>query len=160
MTPAAAPAQRFADDFTVGETFTGPSHLLDDEAFGLFARLAGDAHPIHYDDAYAARTRFGRRLAHGLLLVAATALGATDMSSRLDSAMVAFVEQGCRFVAPVFVGDIVTTEFTVAAIDRKAGRDDARVRFDTRLVNAAGEVVLEGHHTYLLRCRPGAGQSA
>lgn len=154
MTPAAAATQRFADDFNVGETFAGRPRRLDDEAFGLFATLTGDAHPIHYDDAYAARTRFGRRLTHGLLLMSITALGATEMSERLEHAMVAFLEQGGRFLAPVFVGDTVTTHFTVTAIDRKAGRDDARVRFEIHVVNSARQTVLEGHHIYLLRCRP------
>lgn len=151
-----AVAQRFADDFVVGETFEGAPRRLDDEAFGLFARLTGDAHPIHYDDAYAASTRFGRRLTHGLLLMAVTALGATEMSARLENAMVAFAEQGCRFLAPVFVGETVRVRFAVSSVERKPGRDVALVRFDVRLLDGTGAAVLEGHHTYLLRCRPGA----
>jgi 3-hydroxybutyryl-CoA dehydratase len=151
---AAAPSQRFAEDFVVGETFESPPRVLDDEAFALFARLTGDAHPIHYDEAYAAKTRFGRRLTHGLLLMAVTALGATEMSMRLEDSMVAFAEQGCRFIAPVFVGETVTTRFEVASIERKPGRDVALVRLDVSLVTEAGDIVLRGHHAYLLRCRP------
>ena len=44
--------------------------------------MTGDAHPIHYDDDYAAKTRYGKRLAHGLLVMSMTALGATSMSPR------------------------------------------------------------------------------
>lgn len=152
--------QRFGDDFIVGEIFQGAPRRLDYEAFTLFAQLTGDAHPIHYDEAYAAKTRFGRRLTHGLLLMAMTALGATEMSARLEDSMVAFAEQGCRFLAPVVVGATVTTRFEVASIERKSGRDVAFVRFNVRLLDDAGATVLEGHHTYLLRCRPEVGATA
>jgi len=146
-------SQLYADDLVVGQTFCGPLHAVGDKEFIGFAALTGDDHPIHYDDAFAARTRFGKRLAHGLLLMSMTALGATPMSRRIRDAMVAFAEQDCRFLAPVFVGDQVTTHFTVSSIERKPGKDMALVRFDIRLVNQAGIVVLQGHHAYLLRLR-------
>lgn len=148
--------QLFAEDLAIGLTFAGAPRAITDEEFGLFARLTGDDHPIHYDDAFAARTRFGKRLAHGLLLMSMTALGATALSRRLHDAMVAFAEQRCRFLRPVFVGDVVTSRFDVAAIERKPGRDTALVRFNVRLVNKAGEAVLEGEHAYLLRWRGAA----
>jgi 3-hydroxybutyryl-CoA dehydratase len=148
-------SQLYADDLVVGQTFSGLPHPVGDKEFIGFAGITGDDHPIHYDDAFAARTRFGKRLAHGLLLMSMTALGATPMSHRLRDAMVAFAEQGCRFLAPVFIGDQVTTHFTVSSIERKPGKNTALVRFDIRLVNHAGTVVLQGHHTYFLHLRPG-----
>jgi 3-hydroxybutyryl-CoA dehydratase len=147
-------SQIYADDLVIGQTFSGPPHLVGDKEFAGFAALTGDDHPIHYDDAFAARTRFGKRLAHGLLLMSMTALGATPMSHRIRDAMVAFAEQGSRFLAPVFVDDQVTTHFTVSSMERKPGKNTALVRFDVRLVNQAGTVVLQGHHAYFLRLRP------
>jgi acyl dehydratase len=152
-----AEPQLFAEDLVIGQTFAGEPRRVADEEFALFARLTDDDHPIHYDDAYAASTRFGKRLAHGLLLMGMTALGATAMSRRLHDAMVAFAEQRCRFLKPVFVGDVVTSRFEVAAVDRRPGRDTALVRFNVRLLNQAGEAVLEGEHAYLLRWRAAAG---
>lgn len=149
-----ASTQIFADDLMVGQAFTGEVRPVGDDQFADFARITGDDHPIHYDDAYAAKTRFGKRLAHGLLVMSMTALGATSMSRRIEDAMVAFIEQGARFLKPVFVGDTLQSHFEVAAIDRKPGRDVASVRFNVRLVNGRNEVVLEGHHTYLLLSRP------
>jgi len=148
--------QLFADDLTVGQTFGGEARAIGDDAFNAFARLTGDDHPIHYDDAFAAKTRFGKRPAHGLLLASMTALGATPMSRRIEHAMVALVEQAFRFLKPVFVGDTVTSRFQVAAIERKPGRKTALVRFNVSLLNGRGEAVLEGHHAYLLLCRPRA----
>jgi 3-hydroxybutyryl-CoA dehydratase len=151
--------QLFADDLAVGQTFAGQARVIGEDAFVAFARLTGDAHPLHYDDAFAAKTRFRKRPAHGLLLASMTALGATPMSSRIEDAMVAFVEQGFQFLKPVFVGDTVTSRFQVAAIERKPGRKTALVRFNVSLLNGSGEAVLEGYHAYLLRCRPRADAS-
>jgi acyl dehydratase len=151
--------QLFAADLRVGQAFAGQPKPIGDGEFALFARLTGDDHPIHYDDAFAAKTRFGKRLAHGLLLMGMTALGASQMSRRLHEAMVAFAEQRCRFLKPVFIGDVVTSRFEVAAIDHKQDRDTALVRFNVRLLNQRGDVVLEGEHAYLLRWRATAGSS-
>lgn len=118
--------------------------------------MTGDDHPIHYDDAYAAKTRFGKRLAHGLLVMSMTALGATAISRQIEDAMVALVEEGARFLKPVFVGDTLTSRFEVAAIDPKPARGAALVRFNVSLSNDRNEVVLEGHHSYLLLLRSSA----
>jgi 3-hydroxybutyryl-CoA dehydratase len=147
-------SQIFADDLKLGETFVGEAREIGDVQFADFARITGDDHPIHYDDAYAQKTRFGKRLAHGLLVTSMTALGATAMSRRIEDAMIAFVEQGSRFLKPVFVGDLVRSEFKVESIERKPGRDTALVRFNVRLVNGGGETVLQGFHKYLLATRP------
>ena len=61
--------------------------------------MTGDAHPIHYDDEYGKKTRYGRRLAHGI---------------------VAFVEQTARFRAPAFIGDTVYPEHEVVGLERPA----------------------------------------
>ena len=147
-------SQIFADDLKVGEFIDGgPPRTVSSANFLDFASMTGDAHPLHYDDRHAAGTRFGRPLAHGLLLMSFTALGATPFSKRLEDSMIAFIEQGCRFLKPVFAGDALTLEFEVGSVDRRDGRAEAKVRFVVRLRKADGEAVLEGHHTYLLRCR-------
>jgi 3-hydroxybutyryl-CoA dehydratase len=150
------PEQLFADDLAIGQSFAGEPRAVGDAAFKAFAGMTGDDHPIHYDDAYAAKTRFGKRLAHGLLLMAMTAFGATKMSHRFNDSMVAFIGQDCRYLKPVFVDAVLTSHFKVASVDIKPGRDTAVVRFDVSLVNADGDTVLEGHHTYLLLCKAAA----
>jgi acyl dehydratase len=148
--------QIFADDLTVGQVFLGQARRIGDDQFRAFADMTGDDHPIHYDDAYAARTRFGKRLAHGLLVMSMTALGATPISRQIEDAMVAFVEEGARFIKPVFVGDTLTSRFEVAAIDPKPARGIALVRFNVSLSNDRSEIVLEGHHCYFLLLRSAA----
>jgi len=143
--------QLYFDDFELGERFRSPGRTLGESHFLLFAGLTGDNHPIHYDEDYARRSRFGARVAHGLLVMAMSALGATALSHRLEASMIAFVEQGCRFLKPVLLGDSVHAEFEVAGLERKGDKGVLRLR--TRLLNQRGEAVLDGHHVYLLRCR-------
>jgi 3-hydroxybutyryl-CoA dehydratase len=127
--------------------------VLSLEHFTGFAAMTGDAHPLHYDPAYAAGTRFKRPVAHGLLLMALTALGATAMSQRLEASMIAFVSQDARFVRPAFVGDRVRARFTVDAVDMKPRKAAAIVRFSVQLLGDAEQPLLDGHHTYLIASR-------
>lgn len=149
----AATSQLYFEDFQPGAIHAGQSRTLDEAAFGMFARLTGDAHPIHYDREYAMRTRFGERVAHGLLLMSVTALGATPLSGRLEESMVAFIEQDGRFLKPVLIGETVRTEFEVESVRPTRSPAQGIVRFAVRVLNAAGEVVLAGHHSYLLKRR-------
>jgi len=143
--------QLYLDDFALGDGFRSPGHTLGEAHFLFFAGLTGDNHPIHYDEDYARQTRFGARVAHGLLVMAMSALGASPLAQRLEASMIAFLEQGCRFRKPVLLGDTVHAEFEVAGLERKGDRGVLRLR--VTLLNQRGEEVLEGHHVYLLRCR-------
>ncbi len=148
--------QLYAEDFAEGQTYVGASRTLDEVGFTSFAAFTGDDHPIHYDAAYAARTRFGRPIAHGLLLMSMTALGAAPLSRRLEGSMIALVDQGCRYLKPAFLGDRVTSSFEVASVESKPGKSLSVVRFAARLQSDSGEIILDGHHTYFLRTRPRA----
>jgi acyl dehydratase len=68
--------------------------------------------------------------------------------------MIAFVEQGAKFLHPAFVGDRVRSEFVIDKVDIKPGMGMAVVRFAVRLVRELDEPLLEGHHTYLIHTRP------
>lgn len=128
----------------VGEEFEGPSKTLTDAHFLLFSGLTGDAHPIHYDVEYARQTRFGKPLAHGLLLVAMTALGASNARERLEGFVM--VEQGCVCLKPAMVGDTVTPRFVVERVWTEGPRTFCRIK--TLLINQRGENLIEGFHVY------------
>lgn len=127
-----------------GEVFEGPSKTLTDAHFVMFSGVTGDVHPIHYDIEYAKRTRFGRPVAHGLLLASLTALGASGGRERCDGFVL--VEQGSRFLIAACVGDTVTPRLTVERIWREDTREFCRVK--TALTNQRGETLLEGFHIY------------
>jgi 3-hydroxybutyryl-CoA dehydratase len=133
-----------AAEVELGQVFASPSKTLTDAHFLFFSGLTGDNHPIHYDVEYAKTTKFGKPLAHGLLLASMTALGATDANSRIDGFV--FVEQGSRFLKPALVGDTIRPEMTVEKIWKEGARQ--YVRFATLLRNQRDEILLEGFHVY------------
>ena len=146
--------QLYFDDFEIGQVYPGQVRRLGEEEFALFARVTGDSHPIHYDVEYARSSRFGGRVAHGLLLVSITALGAIPLSARLEESMVALVEQDARFEKPVLIGETVSTEFRVEELRPSRSGLQGLVRFAVAMTNGRGEQVLTAHHTYLLKTRP------
>jgi 3-hydroxybutyryl-CoA dehydratase len=143
--------ERWFEDFRVGDRFASPSKTLTDAHFLFFAGMTGDAHPIHYDEEYAKRTRFGRRLAHGLLLTSLTAVGASTLAPIIEASIVAFVEQRTRFLGPVFIGDTLKPEHEVVALERK--RSAGLLTLRVTLTNQRGETVLDGEHRYLIAYR-------
>jgi acyl dehydratase len=149
------PAQLFAEDLRVGLRFRGAEKPLTEDRFRQFADMTGDAHPIHYDPAYAARTKFGRPIAHGLLLTSLTALGATDMSHALEDSMIAMIEQHWQFRNPAFVGDVVVADYEVRSNVATSNARSAKIEIGVTLRNQSGAALLEGCHTYLIRRRTG-----
>ncbi len=143
---------KYFEDFEIGERFHTPGRTLTDAHFLFFAGLTGDNHPIHYDDEYAKTTRFGQRLAHGLLLMSMTAAGASSLSVRMEDSVVAFVEQSSSFLGPVTIGDTITPVLEVIELVPKT--KVGLVRLAARLTNQRGEIVLDGMHAYLIRKRP------
>jgi len=146
--------QRWFEDFAVGERFESPSKTLTDAHFMFFAGMTGDAHPLHYDDEYAKKTRFGRRLAHGLLLASLTAVGASTLAPIIEASIVAFVEQTTRFKGPAFIGDTLKPRHEVVALERK--RSAGLLTLRVTLTNQHEDVVLEGEHRYLIAYHPAA----
>jgi acyl dehydratase len=147
-------SQRWFEDFRIGDRFGSPSKTLTDAHFLFFAGMTGDAHPIHYDDEYARATRFGRRLAHVLLLTSLTAVGASTLAPVIERSIVAFVEQTARFRAPAFIGDTLKPDHEVVALERK--RSAGLLTLRVTLTNQRDEIVLEGEHRYLIAYRPAA----
>ena len=136
----------FYDELNLGDEFTSPSKTVNDAHFLFFAGLTGDHHPSHYDVEFGKQTRYGKPVAHGLLISALTALGASSISTRIDGFI--FLEQGCRFLKAVVVGDTLHPSHQVAEKWQKAGK--RFVRFKTTIKNQRGEAVLEGFHLYLV----------
>src|SRR6478752_3583720 len=149
-------AQLFLEDFSKGQRFPGHPRKITEADVLSFAALTGDKHPIHYDDEYAKTTRFGRPIVHGLHLMALTALGATPLSEQLTQSMIAMLEQQATFRKPVFKDDTLRPEIEIEAIDRQHGKDWGRLAMKVRLTNQRDEIVLEGRHVYMVRCRAGS----
>ncbi|AKM05045.1 MULTISPECIES: MaoC family dehydratase [Burkholderia cepacia complex] len=110
--------------------------ILSERDVFLFASASGDRNPVHLDDAYAQRTRFGGRIAHGML--SASVISAA-IASRLPGPGSIYLSQDLQFRRPVKLGETVCATVTIKEI--LANR--RRVVLDTRC-EVNGLVVVEG----------------
>jgi len=101
-----------------------------------FAAVSGDINPIHLSDDYAAQTRFGQRIAHGMFTAS---LISAVIGTRLPGPGAVYLSQTLRFLAPVKIGDVVAAVVQVAELVEK-GR---RVRLECQCL-VDGKPVLEG----------------
>jgi acyl dehydratase len=92
--------------------------------FDRFARISGDDNPIHVDAEFAAHTRFGRTLAHGMMLYS---LVVHVIRSELLPGSVE-LEQDLVFPGPVFAGDELLIDAEVVSVDRALGHVEVRAR--------------------------------
>jgi acyl dehydratase len=102
-----------------------------------FAELSGDHNPIHLDEEFAAKTRFGRRIAHGML---SGAFISAVLGQEFEARKIVYLSQTMRFVAPVFIDDTITTTGTVKSIREEKGI----VTLETICTNQNGDVTLKG----------------
>ena len=107
-----------------------------------FAAVTGDHNPVHLDEAFAQKTRFGRPIAHGMLTAS---LISAVLANKLPGDGSVYLAQTLQFVAPVFPGDEVTARVTVTEV--REGRPI--VKFETVCVNQRGETVIRGEATVL-----------
>ena len=110
---------------------------ITDEMIRLFADLTGDTNPVHLDEAYAAGTRFGRRIAHGM--IAAGLISAT-LANDLPGPGTVYLSQTLQFKSPVYPGDTITT-----TVEVKTARPDKPIlTLATTCKNQSDVLVLEG----------------
>jgi acyl dehydratase len=120
------------------------SMTITEKAVVTFAKLTGDNQALHLDEAFAAKTRFKKRLAHGML--SAGLISAVLGTKLAPGLVVVYLSQQLQFRAPVFIGDTITADAEVTAVD--AERRIVTVRTDC--TNQDGKVVVKGQATVLL----------
>jgi 3-hydroxybutyryl-CoA dehydratase len=110
---------------------------ISDEDVMLFAKVSGDFNPVHVDEAAAANSQFGSRIAHGMLTAG---LISAAIAGKLPGPGSVYLSQTLRFTAPVRIGETVTA--TVQVIEIVAAK--RRVKLSTVCRNQKGETVVEG----------------
>lgn len=123
------------EDLTVGMRETLLKTVMDSDVIG-FARISGDHNPIHLSEHFAARTKFGGRIAHGLYTAS---LISAVLGMRLPGPGAVYLSQTLNFKAPVRIGDVIEVSVEVVELIERGSR--ARLHCEAR-VDAA--VVLEG----------------
>lgn len=126
----------------IGATAQRTKTFTDDDVRG-FAAVSGDDNPIHLDAAYAAASRFGQRIVHGMLTAS---LISAALANDLPGRGTIYLSQTMQFKAPVYVGDTVTAIIEVVGL-----REDRGIAtLATTCTKADGTVVLTGEAVVLL----------
>lgn len=109
-----------------------------------FAEVTGDTNPLHRDATYAAKTRFGEPIAHGML--SAGYISAVLGTKLAPDRTAVYLSQSLRFLRPVKIGDTIKAVAEVKAIDGEKGT----YTLETICYNQGGEPVVKGEAVVLL----------
>jgi acyl dehydratase len=120
----------------VGDT-ASRTLALTAEHVATFAELTGDYNPLHFDEEFASRTKFGRLVVQGGLT---TGLLHALVAMDLPGPGTVFLSQDWKFTAPVYIGDTITAQAEVLKV-----HDSKPVsQLSIQVLRQDGEVVLEG----------------
>jgi 3-hydroxybutyryl-CoA dehydratase len=113
----------------------------------LFAGITGDFSGNHVNEEFMRTSAYGRRIAHGALLVGYMSTTSTMMIERslekgIDSTPVSLGYDRVRFLKPVFIGDTITVRYKIAEINP----ENLRTRADIEVTNQHGELVAVAQH--------------
>jgi acyl dehydratase len=124
------------EDFHVGQhaTFT---KKFTEEDMRHFTEITGDVNPLHVDEEFARKTKFGRRVLQGMLTAS---IFSTMVGMLLPGTGAIYRSQTIKFLLPVYLDETVTAHFVVRSIDRAKHR----LEIDTWIENEAGQHVIEG----------------
>lgn len=129
--------------FSVGDS-AEITKTIEQADIDAFASVTGDHNPVHVDEEFAKTTRFGKRIAHGMLTAS---LISAVLANKLPGEGSVYLGQTLQFVAPVFAGDEITAKVVVKEIRE----DKPIVKLETICLNQRGEIVVRGEATVLNR---------
>jgi len=130
------------DEIQVGQSAEMAKTVTETD-IALFAGVTGDFNPVHIDAVEAAKSRFGERIAHGML---SAGFISAVLGTRLPGTGSIYLSQSLRFTKPVRIGDTVTTRVEVLEVIATK----RRVRLATTCRNQNGETVVEGEAVVML----------
>jgi len=137
----------FLEDLKVGQSAMFGKTVTEADIVA-FAGVSGDTNPIHLHDGFARTTRFGQRIAHGML---SGSFISAVIGTKLPGPGAVYISQTMNFLAPVLIGDTITAIATVTAIDERR----RRVTIKTDCLNG-DKAVIEGEAVVLVPRRAAA----
>ena len=129
---------------TVGEEATFSKTVSESDVY-LFAGITGDFSPNHVNEEFMKASSYGKRMAHGALLVGYMSTASTmaiHHTRSSDETAVSLGYDRVRFVRPVFIGDTITVHYKVVTINPATRRSTA----DIKVTNQHGVTVAAAQH--------------
>ena len=117
---------------------------IDEKLEGDFAKISGDFNPLHMDEQYAKKTKFGKRVCHGMLL---GSFFSRLVGMYLPGKNALYFSQNLNFVGPCFIGDIVIVKGKIT------GKSEATkmIKIETTIRNNTGKLLVDGIAQVLVR---------
>ena len=131
----------YFEDFEIGAVSKSRGRTVTEADIVNFAGVSGDFVELHMNEEYAAKGPFGRRIAHGLLVLSISSGLSVRMHDMSDTIIAFYGIDKLRFVKPTFIGDTVhVTKKVLEAQTKDAGR--GVLTFETNVVNQNEEPVI------------------
>jgi acyl dehydratase len=144
----------YFEEFELGTEVVSPGRTITEADVVSFAGLSGDYTQLHTDEEWAKGTLFGKRIAHGMLVLSI----ATGLAARLgfiEGTALAFRELTCKFSQPVFFGDTIHLKARVKELKAMPRLGGGLVIFDVRVLNQEGKIVQKGEWHMLVASKEG-----
>ncbi len=146
------PRGMYFEDFKIGMKITTPARTITETDIINFAGLSGDFNALHTDAEFAKQTMFGKRIAHGLLVLS-IASGLAARQGFIEGTTLAFRGLEWRFSAPVFIGDTIHMEAEVTELNPIPRLGGGQVLLKATVLNQDGAVVHKGEWNLLMKSK-------
>lgn len=143
----------YFEEMDEGLEMVSPARTVTETDVVMFAGLSGDYNPLHTDAEFGRNTRFGQRIAHGLLGLS-IASGLANRLGFIEGTAIAFMGLEWKFKGPILIGDTIAMTARVLrkrAIPRLQG---GVVVLAIAVKNQRGETVQEGEWSVLVKSKP------
>ena len=150
----AMPRGMYFEEFEVGQVLQTAGRTITEADIVHFAGLSGDFNQMHMDAAFCEKSFFGKRVAHGILVLSIVS-GLAVQTGLMEGTVIAFREiNEWKFLKPVFIGDSIHAELQI--LETKALRriGGGSIAIEVRVNNQVDEVVMKGIWTALIASRP------
>jgi 3-hydroxybutyryl-CoA dehydratase len=153
MTEPTRPRGRYFEEFEIGDVVETAARTVTETDVMLFAGLSGDYNQIHTDAEFTKGTRFGERVAHGLLGLS-IASGLAAQLGLIEGTVEAFTGLEWKFRGPILIGDTIRVRLEVKRKKEMVRLGGGFVVLDVAVLNQRDETVQKGTWTALITGAP------
>lgn len=141
----------YFEDYVVGDRRLTPGRTITEADIVLHAGQTGDFYPHHMDEAWCRTQPFGRRIAHGTLILS---IGVGMTAGDINPRAMSYGYDRVRFIRPVFLGDTIHVTATIREKREDPKRPTHGIVVETvEIANQDNQVVLACEHLYLVERR-------
>lgn len=141
--------QQYWEDFEIGSSRISSGRTITEADIVLHAGQTGDFYPHHMDAEWCKTQAFGQRVAHGTLILS---VGVGSLAGEINEVAFSYGYDKVRFIAPVFIGDTITSRAEIVAKREHAKKPNEFGIVDEQvsITNQKGETVVAFVHVYMV----------